>query len=218
MPAAFALLALFCAICPAEVLWEHQAIEVDCTIEQKTLMVSFPFRNTGTQVVDITQTKSTCGCITTGLDQVTYAPGESGSLDVVFAIGNRSGRQQKLIRVLVQPEDGSEPQQVRLTLVARIPEWLRLSHRSASWRMDDPAPQAKTFRISVLRDQPIIVLSATATSNAFTTEVKTIEHGRLYDVIVTPLTPGAAANAMIEVTTDAEVEKVRVVRIPVALR
>jgi len=215
---AFVLFALFCAACSAEVTWQHQTIEVDCTIEQKNVLVSFPFRNTGTQTVDVTQTTSTCGCLTTGLDQITYAPGESGSLDVVFAIGSRSGRQQKLIKVLVQPADGSEPQPVRLTLVAHIPEWLRFSHRSASWRIDDPAPQAKTFRISVLRDQPISVLSATATSNAFATELRIIEPGRLYDLIVTPTVPGAAAHAVIEVTTNAEVEKVRLVRIPVALR
>jgi len=51
----------------------------------------FAFRNAGDAPVTITGVRTSCGCTAAALEQKTYAPGESGRIDVRFGFGARTG-------------------------------------------------------------------------------------------------------------------------------
>lgn len=61
--------------------------------------VSFKFTNTGKSELKIVQTSSSCGCTAGTSEKDSYAPGETGSIDVSFNSRNRSGSQFKYVTV-----------------------------------------------------------------------------------------------------------------------
>ena len=74
----------------------------------KSYPFEFPFQNTGERSIEIARIKTTCGCTTAKLDKMIYAPGETGVIKGTFSVGNRQGKQEKMIQVytrdLSQPE------------------------------------------------------------------------------------------------------------------
>ena len=65
----------------------------------ETKLCSFSFTNTGTGTLVFEKIQPGCGCTTTSLSKMSYAPGESGVIDAVFK-PNSSGDLTKTITVL----------------------------------------------------------------------------------------------------------------------
>jgi hypothetical protein len=64
------------------------------------LKAKISIRNSGDEILRITDVKPTCGCTTAPLDKDSLAPGEEATLDVSLRIGSRSGKVHKSIRVM----------------------------------------------------------------------------------------------------------------------
>ena len=93
--------------------WESQRVSFVASITDDKAEVSFAFTNTGEHPGTITSIRTSCGCTTATLDKKTYAPGpgnighpgtpdapgESGEITVIFAFGDRVGKQHKRITV-----------------------------------------------------------------------------------------------------------------------
>jgi hypothetical protein len=58
----------------------------------------------------------------------------------------------------------------------------------------------------VARDEPIHVLSAKSSRSEITAELKEIEKGRKYQILLTPSSTGANLLGMVRLTTDLEIE------------
>lgn len=203
---------------PAQLAWEREQIEVHCSVDQPRILTTFAFTNAGDDAIEVVETASSCGCATAALEKRAYGPGEQGEIDVVFDVGNRLGRQEKTITVGVRSQDSTEVVRTKLKLVVHIPQWVRASVRSLTWRAGDPQPTPRTVRVTVQHDEPIAVLSAVCADPAFGIVLRTVEAGRSYEVVVTPPAGGAVASTAIDITTDATVEKFRMLRIPVSVR
>lgn len=61
---------------------------------------SFPFTNTGTGTLVISDIKSTCGCTVPTLPKTEFAPGESAEISVKFDPSGQSGPRSKTITVI----------------------------------------------------------------------------------------------------------------------
>ena len=72
--------------------------------DSRTVPVSFT--NTGNAVLVVERVQPTCGCTTTKLDKKTYAPGESGAIDLQFS-PKGSGPQTKYVKI--HTNDSSQP-------------------------------------------------------------------------------------------------------------
>jgi len=78
----------------------------------------FKFTNTGDSLLKIKRVKPSCPvCITARLSKKEYAPGESGTLKVIYEVGERQGPTQK--SVYVSSNDKANPK-IRLALKADI--------------------------------------------------------------------------------------------------
>jgi len=69
-------------------IWDHEKVTHN-----------YAFTNTGTETLNITEVRSTCGCTVPELTKKLYEPGESGIITVIFDPENRGGNQRKTIHV-----------------------------------------------------------------------------------------------------------------------
>ncbi len=92
-----------------------------------TLPCEFDFVNTGDTPLIIEKVHPGCGCTTTTLDKLIYAPGESGTIDATFK-PNATGQLSKTVTVL---SNDSESPTTTLYLRANVTPFVRTSPRLA---------------------------------------------------------------------------------------
>ncbi len=83
----------------------------------KIVDLQFEFTNTGSEVLEIKNIASTCGCTVTSLEKKSYAPGEKGVIPVKFYSRGYQGRVVKSLTV--STNDPSTPY-VRLRLTGIV--------------------------------------------------------------------------------------------------
>ena len=144
---------------------------------------------------------------------LTVEPGQRGELTAVFTIGSRTGKQTK--HVIVRSDDSQKPV-TTLTLKATIPVWLKVRPRLVYW---SPGELATTKRVILEAedDRPMTILSVTPLTPgvapapgsepasekapAVTAELKTIEEGQRYAVLITPTEPRTPGLTRLQIET-----------------
>jgi LEA14-like dessication related protein len=77
---------------------------------QTTLKAKVKIKNAGTEKLNITEVKPTCGCTTAPLDKNELQPGETATLDITLRIGGSSNEVSKTIRIM--SNDPKEAQKI----------------------------------------------------------------------------------------------------------
>ena len=163
--------------------WPQKTVEAKATADTPVVEIKFPFKNTGSIPVDVTQVESSCGCTTVALEKRHYAPGEGGEIVARYTVADHAGVQKK--NVLVATGDGAEP--TELTLVVNIPEILRITPAFVTWKHAE-APKAKIVTLEMMQETPIKDISVQASNGAVTAALETLVKGRKYQMVVTPST------------------------------
>jgi hypothetical protein len=177
-------------------------LERQATPADEQVVVEYPFVNPTDHPITITSLHTSCGCTTAALARKTYQPQEKGGITATFTIGEREGEQNKSI--VVQTDDPAEST-VILRLKVRMPVRWELSSRFLYWKAKEPL-SAKTITLHNRQDQPmrlrdlrIIALGGgiaaeDAGENAtIQVQVKTLEEGQSYELMVTPILATPAA-------------------------
>jgi hypothetical protein len=86
-------------------------------VDTDPVKTEFEFRNTGEGTLVIQDVHSTCGCTVPDLQQLEYAPGESGTLEVLFKPQGKQGMNHQ--RVTIRTNDPENPTTV-LTISAQV--------------------------------------------------------------------------------------------------
>jgi len=73
----------------------------------------FSFTNTGTAPVILEQVSASCGCTTPAYTQTPVQPGKTGEIKVRFDSNGQTGRQQKIISVASNAENGMMTVQIK---------------------------------------------------------------------------------------------------------
>src|SRR5215211_5866677 len=102
----FAILFALAAAAPGDLVFDKPVQEFHATPEDKAVEARFTFKNTGPETIKIKRVQSSCGCTTARPSKNTFAPGETGQIDVKFTFGSRRGPSQKAI--FVQSDDKRE--------------------------------------------------------------------------------------------------------------
>ena len=127
------LLGASSAVC--QLVWDERQLEQQATAFDLERTFSFMFRNDGDYPVTITSLTSSCGCTTAALTKERYAPGEEGTIEAVFDIGDRHGPQAKTLTV--RTDDPRKPV-VTLTVKLDIDQVIELQPRMLLWRKGEP--------------------------------------------------------------------------------
>ena len=163
-----------------ELEFGQRFVEIKATPEQTQAVAEYAFTNTGREPVRIASVDTACSCTTAKPDKEVYAPGESGKLTVLFEFESRLGAQDKNITVTTDAG-----QKVQLRLLVHIPELLTITPRMVYWRKNEAATP-KTINIEISQDVKMKITSVDVSGGSAKAELRTVEEGRRYQVIVTP--------------------------------
>lgn len=194
-PILFALFAGFTAA-HADISWEKQIQEFHMVPEDKAATAHFAFKNTGSEPVTIKRVVTSCGCTTAKLEKETYAPGESGEIEVKFTFGGRRGPQRKIISVTA-----ADKQQWNLDLRVWIHDPLTVAPSLVYWKAGTE-PQGKVVKLTAAPGQPISVKGVKSSSPKFKTSLAEVKPGMEYALTVTPSDTAETTAAELTIETD----------------
>jgi hypothetical protein len=182
---------------------------VDAPADATIVTVDFPFTNKSDKPVLIAKNDSGCSCLKVEISggKLKYAPGESGVVRTTFEMGNFSGSVDKVVALWIDNDAPDKPSK-QLTVRVHIPVLVGIEPKTLKWEIGDK-PTSKTIQIRMAEGKPIHVVGVKSSSESFSCEVKTVEDGRKYDLIVTPKDLNSPGMSVIRIETDCEISKHR---------
>ncbi|MGI8956529.1 MAG: DUF1573 domain-containing protein [Chthoniobacterales bacterium] len=188
----------FAGTAHAALKWESTTADLHPSLEDKTAVAHFKYKNTGDKPVRITSVHPSCGCTTAALAKDVVAPNESGEITATFNIGGRVGVQNKTITVMADDTPGSA---TILNLTATIPTLLELQPIFLFWAPNDVLTP-KTITAKLGGDYPITKVNVTSTDNSISTEVVQDKEKKEFKIVVTPKEAGRPINASLKIEPD----------------
>lgn len=167
---------------PTPLSWETTERTIVATPGQEIATCLFPFRNVSDRPVQITSVNTGCVCTTAIFPKKSYAPGESGELKIEFTLGDRVGRQERLMHVTTDAPD-SAPATIKL--VVEIPELALARPRLLFWKVGDPL-DAKTVEITLMHPATSQLSTPTSTNSIFSARVHATPRPGIYRVEIKP--------------------------------
>ena len=125
--------------------WDTLAFDRVAALGASSEDFTFHFRNSGGRPVRILAVQTSCGCTSAALAKQTYAPGESGDLQVTYRFGGQVGAQEKTVTVTT---DAAPDAPTVLVLRVQIPELFSISPRLLWWSIGD-APVEKQAAVTI---------------------------------------------------------------------
>ena len=100
-----------------ELVFKKDLINLGTVLQHDTARVAFHFTNKGSDTLHITDVQTSCGCTIAKLKKKSYAPGESGVINIFFDAGDKFGEIQK--EIMVASNDPSSPK-IQLILRSKV--------------------------------------------------------------------------------------------------
>lgn len=184
--------------------------EINAGANANTITADFNFTNTTDKPVTIAKSDPGCSCLHVQISggKLKYAPGESGVIRTTFDMGNFSGTVDKVVALWLDADPANKPS-VQLTVRVHIPVLVALEPKTVTWSVNGK-PEPQTIRITMAEGKPIHVLRVTSSSDSFKTELKAVEEGKKYDLVVTPLVVNAPGIGVLRIETDSDIAKHKV--------
>jgi hypothetical protein len=184
--------------------------EVNAAADAILVTTEFSFTNKGDKPAVITKSDPGCSCLKIEISggKLKYAPGESGVVRMTFEMGNFSGTVDKMV-VLWIDDDAADNPSTRLTVRVHIPVLVGVEPKTVKWDIGAKA-DPQIIRIQMAEGKPIHVTGVTSSSESFACELKTVEAGKKYDLLVTPTTIDAPGMSVIRIETDCAISKHRI--------
>lgn len=183
--------------------------DVHAPADVATVTESFEFKNHGDKPVTIAKADPTCSCLKIEISdgKLKYGPGESGVVRVTFEMGNFSGVVEKMVAIWLDDDPADKPSRF-VTVRVHIPVLMAIEPKTVKWDVgSDAAPQ--TIQIRMAEGQMIHVTGVKSSSDLFSTEIRTLEQGKKYDLLVTPKKMTGPGLSVIRIETDCAVSKHR---------
>lgn len=120
--------------CLAALAWDRVSVDTTALAGDREVIAVFPFHNAGPGAVTLSSIHTSCSCTIASASAATFRPGEQGEVHAVFTLGDRIGRQEKLVTVTTA--DASPP--VTLALRVDIREVIAASPQILRWRLGEP--------------------------------------------------------------------------------
>lgn len=184
--------------------------EVHAPADVKAVTTDFEFTNRTDKPVTIAKYDSTCSCMAVTIKdgKLSYAPGESGVVRTKFDMGNFAGVIDKTVALWLDNDPEDQPS-VSLTVRVHIPVLVSMEPKTLKWDLNGKG-EPQTIRIEMKYDKPIRVVSVTSSSDAYKYELKTIEEGKSYDLVITPTDLKSPGLGIFRIETDCPLEKYRI--------
>lgn len=166
---------------------------------------SYAFTNTGDQVLEITHVQPSCGCTTAGEWTRKVEPGQTGSIPVQFDSSHFNGPIFKTVSV-----SSNDKRQTTSILQLKGSIWKPVDLFPAYAVLSIPpdgASHSMTVRITNNLAEPLTLSAPVCTNESFKAELKTVQPGKEYQLVVTavpPLKPGSVSGKITVPTSSRE--------------
>lgn len=203
------LLTLTASLC-AELVFDAQRKEIQAPPDAQKIVCDFFFENKGKDVIKIDRYESTCSCMSVQINQGgkrEYAPGEKGVLRANFDMENFTGEVDKNVKLWLAGDQESSPS-FTLVVHVNIPVLVEIEPKTLEWQGKGPW-EAKVMKIRMKHTDPIHIVRTTLHNPCFEWEMKTIEKGKEYELMVKPVvkTDVPPGMAVIHLETDCSIKK-----------
>jgi hypothetical protein len=143
----------------------------------------FYFTNTGDATLELSNVRPGCGCTTTGEWTKKVEPGQTGSIPIQVATVNFNGPVVKT--VTVDSNDKAQPSTV-LQIKGTIWKPVEVNPQMAYFNVvaDTPGGAQSIVRIINNTDEPMTLSEPEVNNKNFTTELKTVQPNKEYQLIV----------------------------------
>ncbi len=178
--------------------------------DAKVVTTDYSFTNTSKKPVTITKSDPGCTCLAVEISggKMTYEPGESGVIRTTFDVGNNTGDVEKGVGIWVDSDSLEKPPSLYLKLNIHIPVLVNLEPKTLAWEIGG-SPDPKTIHIKIAEGSNIQILNIKA-KESFHCDLKTVEKGRSYDLVVTPKSVSGPDLGVIRIETDSRIAKQKV--------
>lgn len=189
--------------------FEQTRIEMAVAPDAKTVTVPYFFSNNTGRVITIKRYDSACSCLSAKIKggKLAYKPGESGEINVTFELGTFSGLVEKTVLIWTTEDPDEKPSSV-LSVVLDIPVLFEVNPKTVFWEQHGDAT-TQVIELTVNNPAPIHILEHSVTNKNFQYQLKTLEKGRKYQLVVEPLDLSVPALGMIKLTTDSSIPRYR---------
>jgi hypothetical protein len=193
MPVAIAAatcLVLFTAAARADLSFANPTVDVGEVRGGTPLRQRFAFVNPGPGTVEITDLRTSCGCLKPRLENRVYAPGDEGAVELeVHTLSQPAG--EHAWRLHVAYRLAGEAREAELTVKGRVVT--EVAVQPAALTILTGGAVAHELTLTDLRDRPLSVTGVRASSPYLTGEVKrTAVDGAGHRVVTIALSLGAA--------------------------
>lgn len=161
--------------------------------------LTLPFTNTADRAITIQRVVTSCGCTAAVPAEPTIAPGATSSLEVSMDLRGRQGLQTQRLEIV--SDDPTAPNRI-LIVQAEVPRLFDILPRLVRWTPDQLG-QPQSVRIEIGPDSPYRPVGVEVENPAaFSAELIEREPGRLYEIVVKPLSDNAMARSLVTVRTE----------------
>jgi len=181
-----------------QLMWESDELKFNPSPADKTVVGHFKFKNIGQVDARITSVTSSCSCTTVDLPKKSIVPNESGEITATFAIGARTGNQEKTI--MVESNDRKRLVMVLLMKVA-IPEIAQMRPSFLFWSQAEPL-DPKEISFKIMNGFPVKAIAVESSNPKITAKVEPVKPGQEYRIVVIPSETDQQIMAMLSIKTD----------------
>jgi hypothetical protein len=148
----------------------------------------FVFTNIGDAVLEISGVHPSCGCTTAGAWSSRVEPGKTGAIPLLFNSGHYNGPVTKTASVICNDKSH---QQVTLVIKGTIWKPIEVNPPMAVLNVVADAPSNPPAIITIVSSlpEPVTLSDPISSNRAFAAEIKTIQPGKEFQLIITRVPP-----------------------------
>lgn len=173
--------------------WETPIVSKSAPTGATEMHFSIPFTNRGAAPVTILKVRPGCDCTNVNLKKVTYAPGESGIMDIRVELDYRRPSPQNTSIILETDEANDNVSFVQLNI--HLKKHATVSPRMLVWQKDE-ARTAKTVRIEMEPEAWVEFTGLTGPAQGFSTKVRAMQPRGLIEVDIVPPVDGTQITSL----------------------
>lgn len=197
---------LLLGVASAELTFEQLHVSKTAKPEDKVLAFEYSFTNTTNEVVTVGKIDAGCSCLKVkGLEKKVYQPGETGRIELDFALGTFTGKVDKTVFLWYEGVKTKAPSLV-LRATVTIPVLFEIKPSTIKWPVSGE-PEMKVLSVKAFGDEAVNISNIVCTNPNFKVELVTKKSGFDYEFEVTPLDTSKVGFGIIKFETDSEVPR-----------
>lgn len=184
---------------PARIVFEATDFDFGKVDSGVLIKHDFLFTNTGNQVLELSEVRPSCGCTSTGDWDKKVDPGKTGKIHIEFNTMGYGGQVHKTI--FVTCNDSNQPN-ITLNLLGTIWKPINISPAYAIFNLRPEGQEDVTNKIKIVNetDELITVTEPSCGNPAFHLELRTVQEGKEFELLVTAIASKVAGTMSSPIT------------------